>query len=682
MILKVLALNSQTVIGLEGAAGRIPIELFRGPSTGTNKEVGSFFLNTSLITGAEYAGFAAPNAPLMVGLEAPSLYLKNVAAVRAALAQQKNQLARIEEDKIELQNRKQRIYSPAMLTLDRKRSGYQGGTINIGDYLSSLSSIGTYAVTTPTISLFLKTWKLEKELNFAKAERERTQFLSELVGKLNKPDLDLLIQQSVALRSGAASYPDYYRLLKATATKAGMSLSRTPEFDRYIGYVLQADAIRPETLLWDVSQYEKNIWAGLCKTSEQRRLYQQTMQCDLTEKLVCLTMSSQEWDEYKPLRSGKDLSSFESFYEAAKARDAALSANLRSHLCGSSNVAVLVAGGFHSEGLSRLLAKGDVTLITVSPKLTQVDGSKENEYLNVFTRERTPLEKLFEAPKISIVRTLATSPIPGAGGYRLDPTKVSAVLSLLNAVKSGKLTPKQIGAEIYRLTGGDEAQMLALQEGLGWVERDASTGLPFYRYAAQHPWGKAGAVIQTAEEILSAYKRELRFSLFVVVPALGSAAIFAATRSDLANQIFIALAFGIIGLWGTWSEFRTSHGSHGSKGWIEVRSLHVRYSILSLLASIATYVLIYPTGIYPVGFLLGLLVGVTIYTVLHYKRNVRAAMNPAIAPLSGPSSSGRGASGENSGSRSANSFIEQQIPRLNEAKEGFLKQHQQAKPPR
>lgn len=439
MILKVLDFNPKTVVGLEGSAGRIPIESFRGASSEMNKEVGSFLLNTTLITGAEYAGFAAKSTPLLFGLEDANLYLRNVAAVREALSIQKTQLARIQREKAQLQHKKQGVYSPAMLSLDEKWRGYQEGTINVGDYLTNLTSISEPSPSIPTISQFLRTWALEKSLNFDRAERERNQFLSQLVSKLSRSDLEQLVQQSVALRSGAITYPDYYHLLKETAIKAEVQLSQTPEFNRYISYVLQADSIQPEVLLSELSQFEKSIWFNLCNTPEQRHLVQASLKMALSEKLAQLTMTSQEWKEYKPnqaLNSSyrlRDLSSFESFYEIAEARNATLSSNLKKKLSiSSSKIAVLVAGGFHTEGLTRLLAKGDITLITVSPKLTKVDSTKDNEYLNVFTREKTPLEKLFDAPKISIVRTLATNPIGQ------NPT--SAVVSRLAKQLPGPIT--------------------------------------------------------------------------------------------------------------------------------------------------------------------------------------------------------------------------------------------------
>src|SRR5207237_791529 len=102
-------------VGLEGAAGLLPVERFRRSTQRINQEVGSFFLNAGLISGGEYAGFASKETPRLFGVEDRDLYLKNVAAVRASLSHQKEALKKIETERARLQIQKREIYSPALL---------------------------------------------------------------------------------------------------------------------------------------------------------------------------------------------------------------------------------------------------------------------------------------------------------------------------------------------------------------------------------------------------------------------------------------------------------------------------------------------------------------------------------------------------------------------------------------
>ncbi len=519
MILKILDLDPKVIVGLEGSAGRIPMESFRGDSAEIDKEVGSFFLNTGLITGAEYAGFAAKAAPSMFGVEDPKLYLENIAAVREALGQQKERLARIEKEQLQLQRKKQNVYSPTLLVLDQKWRDYHDGELSIGDYLSALTPAVHPSSSYPNISLFLKTWTLEKTLNFDKAERERNEFLSRLVEKLDKSEMARLVEQSAALRSGAVTYPDYYQLLKETGAKAGLSLSRTPEFDRYVSYVLQADSIQPEKFLSEVSEYEKAVWEKLCQTPEQRELYRAAARLELTEKLVRLTLTPQEWREYKAFtsfRGDDDLKPFERFYESAEARNAALAGNFLKTVSssrrtpgsspsenkandldpgfrrGDGRAVVLVAGGFHSDGLSQILSKGDATLITVSPKLTKIGNAKGNEYLNAFTSERTPLEKLFQAPKISLVETLQTNPIYGGGfGDLISTTRNLFVAAYRKGTSIGKVAAGAMGTLVLAvaLPGRSPERPKGVKSPRRTVTTDGGIRVDIYRQASPESLG-------------------------------------------------------------------------------------------------------------------------------------------------------------------------------------------------
>lgn len=445
IILSVLAKYPNAVVALEGANGDIDMAPFRRSTNRINKEVGSFFLNTGLITGAEYAGFAAQQTPHLFGVEDDALYLKNIEAVRAALPLQQQSIARVEKEKAALWKEKASLYSPQMLDLDAKTAAYHAGTLNVGDYLVTLERLnpgpalngssretlrddGKYS----SIKLFASTWRLEQSIDFDKADRERAQFVKALVNKLSNSDQERLLDASAALRAGSLAYPDYYRRLKQTAEKAGVSLSNTPEFNRYVTYVLQADAIKPEQFLTEVSDYEKRAWLELCRTEEQRKLFLASNRNQLEEKLVRLSLTAPEWREYQ----GNDVSSpFERFYEAAEARNAALSSNLKKRLASSSsNVAVLVAGGFHADGLNKLLGDGSATLVTITPKLKNINATRDNSYLDVFTRDKTPLEKLFEAPKISLVKPIA---IANAPSIKAVATLLPTAIEETNRVGTG-----------------------------------------------------------------------------------------------------------------------------------------------------------------------------------------------------------------------------------------------------
>jgi hypothetical protein len=98
-----------------------------------------------------------------------------------------------------------------------------------------------------------------------------------------------------------------------------------------------------------------------------------------------------------------DLKSFEQFYVEALSRDRAMTNNLlRAMDENKTNVAVIVTGGFHTQGMMAQLNKQGITTITYAPKVSKVEDENGTSYLSVFTQEKTPLDKLFAGEKLFV----------------------------------------------------------------------------------------------------------------------------------------------------------------------------------------------------------------------------------------------------------------------------------------
>ncbi|MCA9397142.1 MAG: hypothetical protein KC649_08205, partial [Candidatus Omnitrophica bacterium] len=86
------------------------------------------------------------------------------------------------------------------------------------------------------------------------------------------------------------------------------------------------------------------------------------------------------------------LSNSVQFYRDVEARDAALLSNLTQRMIQKNiKVACLVAGGFHSEGLSNLMSQGKISHMVVMPSFDSKEG--ERPYLTVITDKGSFLEQ-------------------------------------------------------------------------------------------------------------------------------------------------------------------------------------------------------------------------------------------------------------------------------------------------
>ncbi|MCB4757007.1 MAG: hypothetical protein LHV69_08305 [Elusimicrobia bacterium] len=706
MILKLLEIQPKALVGLEGAAGKIDVEKFRRASSEINKEIGEFFLETDLIGGPEMAAFAAKEAPRLWGVEDRDLYLKNVEAVRQALPKKKEWLTTVEKLKIDVREKKRSIYSPALKNLDEKAEAKESGDLSLGDYLAYLvgtaipAKAGSQAVNTglaprfrgdddfgyPTLSLFLKTWAIEKSLDFSAAEREREIFLSRLVQVMGKEELKRLVETSVAFKSGVVSYPDYYRGLRDAAQRAGLEISNYPHFETFIRYTLQADAINAEAFLKEMGRYEEAVWRSLCRTKEQEELVQTSAGVGLLEKLVRLNLTTDEWKKVLteresihrlvPANEVSRLRPFEKFYEVAEARNEAMVNNLLkrhprasrhpresgdpgckpsvldSRLRGNdvgSRLSILVAGGFHGAGLKDLIPK-DFTLVTVAPKLVDVDSKEGAEYLSVFTRERTPLEKLFESPRISLSRTLSLAP--------LERTEASIAVGVLsNSLpalwpelrRNGSAHARfgRLGVWVRDL--GGRAVKKAFPFGTLVFSR-ASGQREVSLYDLQAPWGTAGSrILSPVYRLKKAFTEHFAFVPAVLVPTL-TATIPIVLKLFVPNLplnmpllLIMSAAAGIVAIAISLDDIVRRHGlTHSRPG---LRQLYFTIPLLelsALVSALAAFGLMSPLlSLVSLPWAIVLIVvtmlnaGVLAYLVGHSLINGLSVFIPSLAPLAG-----------------------------------------------
>jgi len=377
LLLSVIKTDPSALVGLEGAKGPLDMSGFRSNDPLVNKEMGLFFFNTGIIQGAELAGFLAASTPRFVGLEEWALYRQNVEAVKTSLHEQSTILALLAEKEGLLNKRKLKFYSPALKNLDGRQAAYDMGTISMGEYLTSLTTHAhRHDVTAfPQIDRFQQAWQLEKSLRMESVERERIKFLAELLQKCDGISFGQIKEAATAIQNGEVTYPYFFRELKAVGAKTKMRWDRYPHFDAYVHYVLEADDIKPYLLLKELIGFERDSFNALARTTDEKNIVKESHVLRLTKKLVGLSLTPAEWENYKnmhplPLRGARDLnlSSFESFYTLASARNQALSASLLANIDSSTRLAAVVAGGFHSETLAAQL-KDRAPIVTITPKL-------------------------------------------------------------------------------------------------------------------------------------------------------------------------------------------------------------------------------------------------------------------------------------------------------------------------
>ncbi len=445
--------NEQILVGVEGAQGSFDFEFYRSlPDEETTQQIADAFLKESFISGPEHAGLTASstNNLFFWGIEDKKPYLEHVQAFKDAVMESevKIQLKKWEE---ELAIRKIQIFNPELKYFELKAEQYKRGELKLGDYLKYL--IKSPQVVIPAhkhapakagagiqknVRLYLDALMIEQFLNYSKVEKEKKELTTHLSKRLPPSELEKLFSLSLAYRAGNLGYGEFYASLKELCHKVELNLRQWPEMEKYIRYVSLSDSIQSEKFLAELDDLEKVYRNKLTQTEEERQLLMESDQLLLQSKLTSFSLSPEEWEIYQKIntirhsresgnlvnntsyldsrfRGNDDLfNSFEKFNQAAIARNTILVENLLRKISETKStppkIAVLIAGGFHTPGITALLKEKKMGYVVLTPRLGNIEGSG-TEYLNLFQRSKTPLEKLFSGERITLSpeRVLATS---------------------------------------------------------------------------------------------------------------------------------------------------------------------------------------------------------------------------------------------------------------------------------
>ncbi len=443
------------LIGLEGASGAFAVDAYRDFSDDDiTKGLADYFLKEGYIGGPEYSALTIDNQSLVElwGIEDLSTYHTNIQAFKDSLKNKTKVQALVSDLKSSLMAQKQKVYSPELKQYEKKATAYQNHEEALGQYVKYLLLNQKAQIKNQKFKnscLLIQALDREDSLDFGVVEKQRHALIKKLCAKLSSDQLNHLVQQSMDYKTGRMAYGAYYDLLRRLCQKQGMDLKSLAQFNAYIDYVKLSEKMNPNQLLEELSQLEKAVAQSLAVTPEQKKLVTATRYVHLLEKLIHNQMTPKDWEEYKqqtkddsPIRQtgiipgGKNpktidqdlprnlLKPFEQFCALAIKRNKSLVDNLlnkqrakgketgvgtaRAVALGKQPlpmttdqlpvISVLVAGGFHTKGITELLHQKNASYMVVTPQITAVP--KNHDYLNVFARDPIPLEKMLAGEKI------------------------------------------------------------------------------------------------------------------------------------------------------------------------------------------------------------------------------------------------------------------------------------------
>ncbi|MBI4397427.1 MAG: hypothetical protein HY548_10050, partial [Elusimicrobia bacterium] len=286
----------RVVVGLEGAEGPFDFSLFRNfTSTGVVESAADAMLRAGLMSGSEYYGTTAQNPAILWGVEETESYRRNIQAFKDSLFHQHADDELLAASERILGMLKNTIYSPELRDLDHQTTRFAKNEISLGEYIAFLADRSGGDVWGPNIGLFLKALRMEKEIDFGKAEGERVRLMEALAKTLPSAELERLLKNSVDFRFGRITYRQFYEGFQNLCSSHGVHLRDFPHMEVYIQYAMTAGKIEKGNLLVELERLEEKVLSRHIKSDREKLLAALAGDFRLLAKLNTFSLMSKEW---------------------------------------------------------------------------------------------------------------------------------------------------------------------------------------------------------------------------------------------------------------------------------------------------------------------------------------------------------------------------------------------------
>ncbi len=414
-----------------------------------------YLLKTNKLTGEEHLAITDDQTNInIVGVDDPALHKANSECRDNTFVSRIRVLHYLDKLSQRLHTQKQKHYSSELKALDQLSQDYPKNEISLNQYIQGLKSLwsgNSFQTKYPHTSLYIETNALEQQINPEAVKKELQDFLLLVSDTFGKAFLAPLTQQAMDIKAGRLNPRLFYQNILQLAEKTESKITpATSHIQTYVTYLEKTENLRVERLNDELNKLEKetgqlllkahtgkNTYSPVWLIPPPERLYQINAWISLQKRLWSLEMTPDAWKTFqneKHMETWKTVESFlarlesgaprsfypdletlkpllqkheplvNRFYELAERRNKAMVENLikskeqraKSKENHSSNQkyskpSILIAGGFHTPGLTRLFRRNGYSYIVVRP---QFDLSPQTKNTSATLRQLSRLTDL------------------------------------------------------------------------------------------------------------------------------------------------------------------------------------------------------------------------------------------------------------------------------------------------
>lgn len=416
------------LILVEGGEGDVSLSyLRRRGSKAARHQVAEEYLQAGVLSGEEYLEIVSDHPLILWGVDDPARYAAHLEAfleverMREAVGQGLGQLRQAVERLRAL------MPNEALRAFEVTQASFEAGQLPFDQYLDALrresERVGVALSDSPNLWRVVTASQLEETMETEQVAAEQRQVVDRLRHQLAEEPLTSLTAIADRVKAGQADPAAFYQQLDALIQAAGIDLAPFPHLAQYLRYMRVKAELQPRELWSELGQLQRQITARLLRSPEEAELVSTVDRLARCERLITLAWTPDDYQRYREqpdqvrtsrwlpaLRAqaqrlgvtfdwqgnstplDEQLANAARFYDIAQSRDAEIiRRTLEKMEAEGQRLAVLIAGGFHTDNLVRQLAEQPVHVAVVTPVTGQQDDdARYAEILKAKARHRMP----------------------------------------------------------------------------------------------------------------------------------------------------------------------------------------------------------------------------------------------------------------------------------------------------
>lgn len=403
------------MVALEAADGKMDPTFYRTfPVQGIKEKVIDSYVKRGVMTGAEKAAICNEKEAVFEGVENMDVYYQNKKALVEAMEKEDaiNKNLWIVEKYLKQLSR--RIFAPELKELYKKKHAYDNESLGLIEYVKYLMSKVNDASKYGMINKLLEADERDKEINNDAVDKNAIGLVKEVERRIKTEGSEEALERFQEKYS-LYSQDDFDRksfmvYLINLAKRRGIILDEEYQLVLdYIAHVREMKQIRGEELFLEMDELFSSIKEKYFTGENDRALDERLHNLDILKKMSKLELAREDLAYYTQNKDkfsdayfadfilqhadmgGDILDNFgalfvphEKFYQVALKRDKTMHDRLIEIIRHEDEELIMViTGGFHTDGIKKMLKGEGYSYVVMSPKITNFDI--QNAYHDVMT---------------------------------------------------------------------------------------------------------------------------------------------------------------------------------------------------------------------------------------------------------------------------------------------------------